>query len=289
MSEGGNNDAPVRPSSYILDIYGSFMHRGLGRWIAISHLIVLMGDLGIDEQSVRSATSRMKRRGLLETARQDRLPGYRLSDEAVRIIEEGDQRIYGAQEPADLRDGWALAIFSVPEVERRKRHLLRSRLGWLGFGNPAPGVWIAPRRLFLDAERAIERLGMGSYVHLYEASYRGFDDVRTMVERAWDLERLDEMYRAFVASTQPVVARWLDPRTAGDERDAFVDYIVALHQWRKFPYLDPGLPTEVLPPRWSGRQAASLFFDLVRRLEILAFRHVYGVLEGPRERATAAG
>jgi phenylacetic acid degradation operon negative regulatory protein len=287
MTRAENSGSPARPSTYILDVYGSFMHRGLGRWIAISHLIVLMGDLGIDEQSVRSATSRMKRRGLLETARQDRLPGYQLSDEGVRIMEEGDRRIYGVQEPADLRDGWALAIFSVPEVERRKRHLLRSRLGWLGFGNPVPGVWIAPRRLFLDAERTIERLGLAGYVHLYEASYRGFDDVRQMVERAWDLDRLDEMYRAFVQATEPVVSRWLDPRIAGDERDAYVDYIVALHQWRKFPYLDPGLPTEVLPPQWSGREAASLFFDLVRRLEILAFRHVYRVIESPRDRTAA--
>jgi phenylacetic acid degradation operon negative regulatory protein len=289
MTEGESNGAPLRPSTYILDIYGSFMHRGLGRWVAISHLIVLMGDLGIDEQSVRSATSRLKRRGMLETARQDGLPGYRLSDEGVRIIQEGDQRIYGAQEPADLRDGWALAIFSVPEVERRRRHLLRSRLGWLGFGNPAPGVWIAPVRLFPDAERAIERLGMDGYVHLYEASYRGFKDVRRMVAGAWDLERLDDMYRSFVTAVEPVVERWLDPRIAGDERDAFVDYIVALHQWRKFPYLDPGLPTEVLPPHWSGRRAASLFFDLVRRLEILAFRHVYRVIESPRDRAAAPG
>jgi phenylacetic acid degradation operon negative regulatory protein len=270
----------MRPSSFILDIYGSFARRGLGSWIAVAHLIRLMGDLGIDEQSVRSAASRMKRRGLLETAKRGRLSGYALSEEAVRIIEEGDRRIYGAQEPADLAEGWALAVFSVPEVERRKRHLLRSRLEWLGFGNPAPGVWIAPRRLFPDAQRMIERLELTRYVHLFEASYRGFDDVGVMVARAWDLRRLDSLYQAFIADREPVVERWLDPRTAGDERQAFVDYIMAVHQWRKFPYLDPGLPAEVLPPEWAGRRAAAIFFDLVRRLEILAFRHALAIV-GP--------
>jgi phenylacetic acid degradation operon negative regulatory protein len=270
----------MRPSSFILDIYGSFARRGLGSWIAVAHLIRLMGDLGIDEQSVRSAASRMKRRGLLETAKRGRLSGYALSEEAVRIIDEGDRRIYGSQEPADLAEGWALAVFSVPEVERRKRHLLRSRLEWLGFGNPAPGVWIAPRRLFPDAQRMIERLELTRYVHLFEASYRGFDDVGAMVARAWDLRRLDSLYQAFIADREPVVERWLDPRTAGDERQAFVDYIMAVHQWRKFPYLDPGLPAEVLPPDWAGRRAAAIFFDLVRRLEILAFRHAFAIV-GP--------
>lgn len=269
----------VRPKALILDIYGQFARHDLGTWIAASHLIALMGDIGLDEQSVRSAVSRMKRGGLLVTERRARRAGYALSEEARLIVEEGDRRIFRTVEPADLEDGWALAVFSVPEPDRAKRHILRSRLGWLGFGNPVPGVWIAPRRLFGEAQSLIERHGLAGYVDLFEASYGGFDDVRRLVERSWDLERLGSMYDAFVAEQRPVLERWRLGLADGD-RAAFVDYLTAVCQWRKFPYLDPGLPPAVLPPGWAGREAAELFGAFMRRLEGPAMRHACAVVEG---------
>lgn len=284
-ARGPGSRPAARPKSIILDIYGNLARHGLGTWLATAHLIALMGDVGLDEQSVRSAVSRMKRAGLLVTERRERRAGYALGAEARLIVEEGDRRIFHAVEPADLEDGWALAVFSVPEADRAKRHVLRSRLGWLGFGNPVPGLWIAPRRLFGEAQRLIERHGLAEYVDLFEASYKGFDDPRGLVERSWDLERLGRMYDAFVAGQRPVHERWRRGR-AGDDRAAFGDYLRAVHQWRKFPYLDPGLPLAVLPAGWSGREAAELFGSLVRRLEGPAMRHVRAVVQGA---ATPAG
>ena len=34
-----------------------------------------------------------------------------------------------------------------------------------------------------------------------------------------------------------------------------------VHAWRRFPALDPALPRELLPPRWTGTRAAELFPD----------------------------
>ncbi len=268
--------APCRPKSLILDVYGQFARHGLGTWISTSNLVALLGDLGFDEQSVRSAVSRMKRGGLLVTQRRGGRAGYALSEEARWIVEEGIRRIFRAVQPADLAEGWALAVFTVPEPDRAKRHVLRSRLEWLGFGNPVPGVWIAPRRLFGEARRLIERRGLEGYVDIFEASYGGFDDVCGLVRRSWDLERLGRMYDAFVAEQRPVLEGWADGRS--DDRAAFRDYLRAVCQWRKFPYLDPGLPSEVLPPGWSGREAAELFAALVRGLEGPAMRHARAVV-----------
>jgi phenylacetic acid degradation operon negative regulatory protein len=267
----------ARPKSIILDIFGHASRHGIATWIATSSLIALVADLGLDEQSVRSAVSRMKRAGLLITEQRGRQAGYALSEEALLIFEEGHRRIFHAIEPANLEDGWALAVFSVPEPDRAKRHVLRSRLEWLGFGNPVSGVWIAPRRLFGEARRLIERHGLAEYVDLFEASYRGFDDVRGLVERSWDLQRLGLMYEAFLDEQRPVLARWQNG-SVGDDRTAFVDYVLAVHQWRKFPYLDPGLPLVVLPPDWAGREAAEVFAALERLLEEPAMRHVRDVL-----------
>jgi phenylacetic acid degradation operon negative regulatory protein len=34
-----------------------------------------------------------------------------------------------------------------------------------------------------------------------------------------------------------------------------------VHAWRRFPSLDPALPSELLPARWTGTVAARLFAD----------------------------
>ncbi|MCC6224199.1 MAG: PaaX family transcriptional regulator [Thermoleophilia bacterium] len=278
--------APPRPKSIILDIYGNVIRHGLGTWLSTAQLVALLADLGLDGQSARSAISRMKRAGLLAAERRGGRAGYTLGTETRQLVDDGDRRIFHAVEPADLADGWTLAVFSVPEPDRAKRHVLRSRLGWLGFGNPVPGVWIAPRRLAGEARRLIERHGLTDYVDLFDCAHRGFGDVTGLVARAWDLERLAGLYRAFVADQQPVLARWEDGRV-GDDRAAFADYLLAVHQWRKLPYLDPGLPAEVLPPGWPGREAAELFASLVARLETPAMRHVGSVLDRGAARRAA--
>lgn len=275
-----------RPKSIILDIYGNVARHGLGSWLATAQLVSLLADLGIDGQPARSAISRMKRAGELVPERRGGRAGYALGEETRQLIEDGDRRIFGTIEPADLADGWTLAVFSVPEPDRAKRHVLRSRLGWLGFGNPVPGVWIAPRRLAGEARRLIERHGLAEYVDLFDASYQGFGDVAGLVARAWDLERLAGMYRAFVAEQRRPLARW-ETGATGSELAAFHDYLLAVHQWRKLPYLDPGLPPEVLPPGWPGREASELFAALVARLETPAMRYLKGVLDGGAARRAA--
>ncbi|HEY7044006.1 MAG TPA: PaaX family transcriptional regulator C-terminal domain-containing protein, partial [Nocardioidaceae bacterium] len=50
------------------------------------------------------------------------------------------------------------------------------------------------------------------------------------------------------------------------DADAFADYVSTLTAWRRLPYLDPGLPDDLLPKGWSGARAADLFFDLRDRL-----------------------
>jgi phenylacetic acid degradation operon negative regulatory protein len=272
--------ALTQPKSLILDVYGGFV-RELGGWIAVADLIVLLDDLGVDEQAARSSISRMKRRGILERRQSAGIIGYALSERAQAILLDGDRRIFSTQEPANLEDGWAVVLFSVPEQEREKRHVLRSRLRWLGFGNAGAGVWIAPRRLLEEARETLARLELERYTELFEAHYRGFHDLHSMVERAWDLDELRRMYSDFLATQRPVLERWSRDDDTNDDRRAFIDYTLALSQWRKFPYLDPGLPAEMLPPDWEGRAAAALFFALAERTEKRGHRYVEQVVSGP--------
>jgi phenylacetic acid degradation operon negative regulatory protein len=47
-----------------------------------------------------------------------------------------------------------------------------------------------------------------------------------------------------------------------------------VHEWRKFLFRDPGLPAELLPGHWPGRQAAELFEAESARLLPAAARFV---------------
>ena len=37
-----------------------------------------------------------------------------------------------------------------------------------------------------------------------------------------------------------------------------------MHAWRRFPFLDPKLPAELLPAEWAGARAAALFGTCTR-------------------------
>lgn len=270
----------LRPGSrsLILDLYGAYV-RELGGWIAVAHLVTLLGDLGIDEQAVRSSVSRMLGNALLERDVQDGVVGYRLSERAAQILEEGDERIFMGGRPARLEDGWVIVVFSIPERNRALRHQLRSRLAWLGMGRLDGGVWIAPWGVRDDVQKAVADLGLTRHVDLFQARYDAFGTLRELAERCWDLDDLNARYQQFVHQGGPMQRAWREGHRSG-QRQAFIDYTTALHEWRKMPYLDPGLPAEMLPPEWRGACAAELFHQLVDALHEQAQDYVKSVMFG---------
>lgn len=269
----GGTDSGLR--AVIVTIYGLYA-REVGGWFGISTLVRLMAQLGVEEAAVRSSISRLKRRGILEAERFDGRAGYSLSAQAREILDEGDRRIFRRRR-ATVDEGWILAVFSVPESERRRRHTLRSRLSWLGFGSVGPGVWIAPAHLYDEVRDVLLREELAEYVDLFEARHLGFAAVSDEVSQWWDLAGLDRLYQQFQDEHGPVLQHWRSRRSRDDEGAAFADYIRVLTAWRRLPYLDPGLAPELLPRNWSGTRAADLFFALQRRLEEPAHRFVDSV------------
>jgi phenylacetic acid degradation operon negative regulatory protein len=240
--------------------------------MSVASLVSLLGDLGVDEPAVRSSISRLKRRGILVARRAGASAGYELSGEGQAILREGDHRIF-RRERARLGDGWLLAVFSVPEAERHQRHVLRSRLSRLGFGTAAPGVWIAPAYLHEATAEMLTRLGLSRYADLFHADHLAFGDLAAKVRQWWDLDRTERLASDFVAAYEPVLLGWPGRRAGSRPRDAFADYVRVLTDWRRLPYLDPGLPAEVLPPGWTGARAAEIFFTLQSRLAGAAGEH----------------
>jgi phenylacetic acid degradation operon negative regulatory protein len=272
----GDGAARAQPRQLIVTVYGLYS-RSKGGWLSVASLIGLLADLRVDEPAVRSSISRLKRRGILDAVRRDGAAGYQLSQEALAILREGDQRIF-RRKRATLADGWLLAVFSVPEAERHKRHVLRSQLTRLGFGTAAPGVWVAPAHMREATEEVLRRLELDGYADLFHAEHLAFGDLTGKVREWWDLDQLDELYGEFLDAHGPVLHRWRR-RRASHERDAFADYVSVLTDWRRLPYLDPGLPAELLSGDWAGIRAADLFFTLRSQLEDPARAYVAAMIK----------
>ncbi|MFK4863761.1 PaaX family transcriptional regulator C-terminal domain-containing protein [Streptomyces sp. CSMPJR101] len=251
------------PRSLIVTLYGAYGRHMPGP-VPVAELIRLLAAVGVDAPSVRSSVSRLKRRGLLLPARTDRgAAGYELSPEARQLLDDGDRRIYATAPPED--EGWVLAVFSVPESERQKRHVLRSRLAGLGFGTAAPGVWIAPARLHEEARHSLQRLRLDAYVDFFRGEHLGFTPTAEAVGRWWDLAAIAKEHEAFLDRHARVLRAW-EQRADTDPEEAYRDYLLALDSWRHLPYTDPGLPERLLPPDWPGARSAAVFRGLHERL-----------------------
>ena len=50
----------------------------------------------------------------------------------------------------------------------------------------------------------------------------------------------------------------------------FRQQTLLVHAWRKFPFLDPDLPADLLPARWPRERAHELFADRHERWQAAA-------------------
>ena len=217
-----------------------------------SALLAVLGRLGIEEKAGRQALMRMTDAGWLEADKIGRRALWRLTDSARRMLTDGAERIYSfAGPPAEWDGRWLLVSVRVPESDRRARHVVRTRLSWAGFGSLGPGLWVSPHpEREVEATRALREAGITDDAHVFVATRRGLAEVREMVAAAWDLAAVEEEYEQFIADFRAQIPS-----------DVLARHIELVHAWRRFPAVDPGLPRELLPPRWSGLQAARLFTE----------------------------
>jgi len=261
-----------RHQHLIVTIFGLY-GRDRDHVVAVSALIRLLAVLGVEAAGVRSSVSRLKRRGVLESARHGGVAAYRLSPRLDDVFRAGDERIF-APRRAKTGDPWILASFSVPESDRHLRHQIRGILTRAGCGQVTSGLWIAPATVEADLQRTIARAKLDTYVELFEARPLTKASVKANVRRWWDLDSLDHLYREFVARYGP-----LERRRGDDDARAFGEYVSLVTEWRRLPYLDPGLPLEYLPRRWNGDVAKRLFFRLNARLAPRARRFADSIMQ----------
>jgi phenylacetic acid degradation operon negative regulatory protein len=270
---------PALSRTLLVTLLGLFARRNDG-WLPVGAIVELLSELGIDRSSIRTAVSRLKQRGWLESERRGGRSGYRLTAVATDALAAGDRVIWHARRPAALADGWCVASFSVPEKDRAVRHLLRSRLAALGFGNLGQGVWIAPARMRAEANELIDGLGLRSYTNVFVGRHEGGQNLVEMVSGCWDLDGIHDRYRGFVVAHRRDVDLGRPGSGVQDGPEAFRRYMAAMDDWRTLPLRDPGLPRELLRSDWAGDEAAALLEEIVAALDESAADHVARIVRG---------
>jgi phenylacetic acid degradation operon negative regulatory protein len=241
--------------SLLLTVLGEFVLPASGS-VWTSTVVRTMAALGVEERNARQAAFRLVERGYVHSEKEGRRARLHLTTSGRRLLGDGSRRIYEFGAYDDTWDGrWVVVVCFIPEEQRTKRHQLRSQLGFAGFGFIAPGVAVSPHLSSESAASSIlEGLGLLPGAVVLRAETGALVEPAELLDRSWDLAGLASEYEEFVK----VFVR----RTPRTDEACFVALVELVHAWRRFPFIDPEIPSRLLPPRWPGRRAKGLFDDL---------------------------
>jgi phenylacetic acid degradation operon negative regulatory protein len=227
---------------YVLPLDGGVWQETLTR--------ALVG-LGYGAHAGRQAVARSVAAGWLTSERRGRRSRLSLSEPTAAMLRSGAERIYRFGEPREWDGRWLLVVVRVPEQRREVRHRLRTRLAWAGFGSLGGGLWVSPH---VEREHEVSDVASdGSAAELlsFRAVLGPVGDPAKVAAAAWDLEAVAEAYRAFVS-------RFGRARPRGREA-IFRAQTELVHEWRRFPFIDPDLPDGLLARSWPRDRARELF------------------------------
>ncbi len=261
----GGARAAANSRGLLMTILGEYVMPDGGE-VWTQTLLEALAGLGVRDKTARQTIARVHERGWLDRTRVGRQTRWHITPALRTLLELGAARIYTFGQQAQEWDGrWLLLLATVPERERSIRYRMNVRLSWAGFGSLGNGMWLTPWVAEESAAAdALGELGVAATTFLAELGRLG--EGADLASQAWDLPRLRHHYDRFLAD-----AEGLDGRLTDDD-DAVRELTTLVHRWRQFPFLDPDLPPELLPPDWPGPRASRRFADLRAELAPRATR-----------------
>ena len=268
--------AGAQPQHLIITLLGDYWS-GRMEPLPSAALVALVSEFGISTASARAALARLAKRGVMSVAKSGRRTLYSPTPLTERTLREGRARVFSFGRDVQQRwDGfWLVVVFSVPEEQREIRHLLRTRLRWLGFGPLDDGVWVSPHDMTAEVTAALAEYGVPQATVLRSLPVVPEGSHLRHPLAAWNLDELRGNYDQFIGKFGPLLERVRHGQVSVSE--ALTERTAIMDTWRTFPHLDPDLPDSVLPANWPKKRACEIFaetYDTLGPLAEFRFRQV---------------
>ncbi|HEY0327576.1 MAG TPA: phenylacetic acid degradation operon negative regulatory protein PaaX [Rhodopseudomonas sp.] len=241
---------PSRTGSLIITFYGdAILPRGGSLWLGT--LLQFLELLDTDGGVVRTAVSRLAADGWLARDKIGRKSFYKLAADGRDRFELAVRHVYNPQ-PSTAAGRFEVLLIG----NGADREASRAVLSEAGFGNPMPGVWVAPSGV------AVPALAEGT-IRLAASA----DDAMgwRLIGASWPLEAIAASYRDFLKTFAPL-QDWVEGAEALEPADAMLARILLIHHYRRVILRDPLLPDALLPADWPAPPARAFCGAIYRAL-----------------------
>lgn len=241
--------------------------------IGVDELIYLFRPFSFNPQAVRVLLSRLKKNGIVSNRRMGKRSCYSLTEEGKKRLAWGGSQLF-AKQPLEWNGKWRTVIYNIPEKIRKKRDEFRFYLMFNRYGCLNNGVWICPEgkgALPLESlEKKIGDLDIKSYVQIFRAENLVPGDNRSIVAKAYNLEKLMAEYKNFIKRYGAKMVAYQEARKKGKQiqiEKYYVERFTLAYDFLELIKLDPKLPAELLSANWNGGQAEKLFHQYACELD----------------------
>jgi phenylacetic acid degradation operon negative regulatory protein len=226
---------------------------------------------------------RLTKLGWLHRDSQGNRSFYALTSVGRERLEEVRPRMFSPRH-AEWDGQWTILTYSVPERLGQHRDRLRRELTFLGFGSMTPATWISPNPLVEVTLRHLALRNLDQYVHLFRARQASAQAQSALIERCYNLDAVQRRYARFINSWRGYREK-IGAGNRPSDNKCFVAKMRLVYDFGDFLYLDPFLPSELLPPSWLGYEARRLFRDCYFLLLEPALAFFESCFEGPARSA----
>ncbi len=221
--------------------------------VPLSLATALLAHLDFRAEATRAALSRMAREGWFTTERHGRQSVYCLTMRGQDRLMDARERIYRQKdEPWD--GTFSILGTMMPSLPPNTRRNLIRELEWISWAPLGPYQWVTP------LVRQRETVEVLARYHLQTTSWQINGTLTTPDPVQWTahlypIETIDKRYQEFIDD-------WSHFDENLSETQAFVYRIKLVHAWRKFLFIDPGLPQALVPSKFAREEARILFHHL---------------------------
>jgi phenylacetic acid degradation operon negative regulatory protein len=258
--------AATNARSVVFDLFGDYI-RYTGGAIGLAPLCELLAPFGVSPEAARTVMTRLRSEGWFDSEKDGRKVSYSLSTRALSMLDEGRDRIF-TRDTSPWDGLWHLAIYQVPEQQRKTRDVLRKRLAFLGYGSLAPATWISARDHSPQVNSLVDSLGTAEprlQMTQMVARTSGLEADRDLAHRCWQLEELNWQYKRWLSEWSQTMKKVRAKKLSGPA--ALVTRVTLVRSFRSFPFSDPELPPDLLPKPWHGLDAYLAFMSAHQLLE----------------------